>query len=168
METATRKLLVIEDDPGLQTQLRWCFENYDVEIARYLVQGVDVWLNNPQRMKEASGTSGMKAAANGVLNLSIGDGWWPEAFNGENGWAVSNHVRLADEERDVEVLWRIGVAIAVLEDVAHVVDGLAIETRHVAKRRSVARLDVDAPCEDHARSNAPRDEARRKRSISEA
>ena len=57
-------------------------------MARYLVQGVDVWLNNPRRPREASGTSGMKAAANGVLNLSILDGWWDEAYAPGNGWAI--------------------------------------------------------------------------------
>jgi starch phosphorylase len=63
-------------------------EDYDINVARYLVQGVDVWLNNPRRPLEASGTSGMKAAANGALNLSILDGWWVEGFDGENGWAI--------------------------------------------------------------------------------
>ncbi len=63
-------------------------EDYDMHIARYLVQGVDVWLNTPRRPNEASGTSGMKAAFNGVLNLSILDGWWAEAYNGRNGWAI--------------------------------------------------------------------------------
>ena len=63
-------------------------EDYDMQIARYLVQGVDVWLNTPRRPLEASGTSGMKAAVNGVLNLSILDGWWAEAYNGRNGWAI--------------------------------------------------------------------------------
>ncbi|HEX6884059.1 MAG TPA: alpha-glucan family phosphorylase [Planctomycetota bacterium] len=63
-------------------------EDYDANLARALVQGVDVWLNTPIRWLEASGTSGMKAAANGTLNLSIGDGWWPEAFDGENGWLI--------------------------------------------------------------------------------
>jgi glycogen phosphorylase len=63
-------------------------ENYDMTIARYLVQGCDVWLNNPLRPQEASGTSGMKAAANGVLNLSTLDGWWDEAYRPENGWAI--------------------------------------------------------------------------------
>jgi phosphorylase/glycogen(starch) synthase len=63
-------------------------EDYDVNLSRALVQGVDVWLNTPIRWLEASGTSGMKAAANGTLNLSIGDGWWPEAFDGENGWQI--------------------------------------------------------------------------------
>jgi len=64
-------------------------ENYDINIARHLVWGADVWLNNPVRENEASGTSGMKAALNGVLNLSVLDGWWPEAYNGKNGWAIT-------------------------------------------------------------------------------
>jgi glycogen phosphorylase len=59
-----------------------------MQVARYLVQGVDVWLNNPRRPREASGTSGQKAAVNGVLNLSIVDGWWAEGYNGANGWAI--------------------------------------------------------------------------------
>ncbi len=63
-------------------------ENYDTNVARYLVQGVDVWLNTPRRMQEASGTSGMKAAANGVLNMSILDGWWDEGYAPEVGWAI--------------------------------------------------------------------------------
>ena len=63
-------------------------EDYDVAMARYLVQGVDVWLNNPLRPREASGTSGMKAAANGALNLSTLDGWWDEAYRPELGWAI--------------------------------------------------------------------------------
>ena len=61
-------------------------EDYDVSLARALVQGADVWLNTPIRWQEASGTSGMKACANAALNLSIGDGWWPEAFDHDNGW----------------------------------------------------------------------------------
>jgi starch phosphorylase len=63
-------------------------EDYDMNIARYLVQGVDVWLNTPRRPMEASGTSGMKAALNGALNFSVLDGWWREAYNGRNGWAI--------------------------------------------------------------------------------
>lgn len=65
-------------------------EDYDMNLARYLVQGVDVWLNTPRRPNEASGTSGQKAALNGVLNLSILDGWWREGFNGNNGWAIGD------------------------------------------------------------------------------
>jgi starch phosphorylase len=63
-------------------------EDYDMNVARYLVQGVDVWLNNPRRPLEASGTSGMKVAANGGLNLSVLDGWWDEAYRSELGWAI--------------------------------------------------------------------------------
>jgi hypothetical protein len=63
-------------------------EDYDIELARSLVQGVDVWLNNPIRPLEASGTSGMKVAANGGLNLSVLDGWWVEAHDGKNGWSI--------------------------------------------------------------------------------
>ena len=63
-------------------------ENYDINIARYLVQGVDVWLNTPRRGMEASGTSGMKAAANGVPNCSILDGWWVEGYAPDLGWAI--------------------------------------------------------------------------------
>jgi starch phosphorylase len=63
-------------------------EDYDMNVARHLVQGVDVWLNNPRRPLEASGTSGMKVAVNGGLNLSILDGWWVEGYDGDNGWAI--------------------------------------------------------------------------------
>jgi starch phosphorylase len=65
-------------------------ENYDIDLARTLVQGVDVWLNNPMRPLEASGTSGMKVSPNGGLNLSCLDGWWAEGYNGENGWAIGD------------------------------------------------------------------------------
>lgn len=63
-------------------------ENYEMRIARHLVQGVDIWLNTPRRPREASGTSGMKAAMNGAMNCSISDGWWPECHNGKNGWII--------------------------------------------------------------------------------
>jgi starch phosphorylase len=67
-------------------------EEYDMNLARYLVQGVDVWLNTPRRPNEASGTSGQKAALNGVLNFSVLDGWWREGYNGQNGWAIGKDV----------------------------------------------------------------------------
>ncbi|MFW6035773.1 MAG: alpha-glucan family phosphorylase, partial [Halothermotrichaceae bacterium] len=70
-------------------------ENYDMEIAHYLVQGCDLWLNNPRKPKEACGTSGIKAAMNGVLNLSILDGWWPEVCeHGVNGWQIGEGMEL--------------------------------------------------------------------------
>lgn len=73
-------------------------ENYDITLARHLVTGVDVWLNTPRRPLEASGTSGMKVALNGGINLSILDGWWREAYNEENGWAIG-------EDRDYYNEW---------------------------------------------------------------
>jgi len=63
-------------------------EDYDMAMSRYLVQGVDVWLNTPRRLNEASGTSGMKAAVNGIINVSVVDGWWDEAYNPNVGWAI--------------------------------------------------------------------------------
>jgi starch phosphorylase len=74
-------------------------EDYDMNMARYLVQGVDVWLNTPRRPNEASGTSGMKAALNGVLNFSVLDGWWREGYNGANGWAIGEDSDTADGEQ---------------------------------------------------------------------
>ncbi len=81
-------------------------EDYDINVARFLVQGVDVWLNTPRRPYEASGTSGMKAALNGAPNFSILDGWWREAWNGKNGWAIGEDKAYdsaeAQDEADVE------------------------------------------------------------------
>jgi len=77
-------------------------EDYDINLARYLVQGVDVWLNTPRKPNEASGTSGMKAAMNGVVNFSVLDGWWREAYNGLNGWAIGQDTELSTEGTDLE------------------------------------------------------------------
>jgi glycogen phosphorylase len=71
-------------------------EGYDLSLGRKLVAGVDVWLNNPEYPMEASGTSGQKAGINGVINLSVLDGWWGEGYNGENGWAITPHDRHYD------------------------------------------------------------------------
>jgi starch phosphorylase len=77
-------------------------EDYDMNLGRYLVQGVDVWMNTPRRPNEASGTSGQKAALNGVLNFSVLDGWWREGYNGMNGWAIGGDVDYADaNQQDV-------------------------------------------------------------------
>jgi starch phosphorylase len=78
-------------------------ENYDMTVARYLTSGGDVWLNTPRRPMEASGTSGMKAAMNGVLNCSILDGWWDEAYNPELGWAIGHGEQYNDEELQDDV-----------------------------------------------------------------
>jgi starch phosphorylase len=86
-------------------------EDYDMNVARFLVQGVDVWLNTPRRPYEASGTSGMKAALNGALNLSIMDGWWREACDGKNGWAIGEEKEYDSQEEqdkaDTESLYSI-------------------------------------------------------------
>ncbi|MBA2620810.1 MAG: alpha-glucan family phosphorylase [Acidobacteria bacterium] len=86
-------------------------EDYDQEVARYLVQGVDVWLNVPRRPLEASGTSGQKAAMNGALNFSILDGWWIEGCNGENGFSIGNTDEDGDEKtidaEDAASLYRV-------------------------------------------------------------
>jgi starch phosphorylase len=77
-------------------------EGYDMHLARLLVQGVDVWMNTPRRPNEASGTSGEKAALNGVLNFSVLDGWWREGYNGQNGWAIGRDVEYQDAETQDE------------------------------------------------------------------
>ena len=77
-------------------------ENYNIGIARHLVSGVDVWLNNPRRPMEASGTSGEKASVNGVVNFSILDGWWAEGYNTKNGWAIGTNSEYDSyEEQDI-------------------------------------------------------------------
>jgi len=84
--------------------------DYDIGLGRLLTQGADVWLNNPRRPREASGTSGQKAAINGGLNLSVLDGWWPEAFDGTNGWSIGTAEQWDDTEAqdaaDAEDLYR--------------------------------------------------------------
>lgn len=86
-------------------------ENYDMGSARLMVAGVDVWLNNPRRPMEASGTSGMKAGLNGVLNVSIYDGWWVEGYNGKNGWVIGEETTEpeteADDPKDAESLYTL-------------------------------------------------------------
>lgn len=84
-------------------------EDYDMNLARYLVQGVDIWLNTPRRPNEASGTSGMKAALNGALNFSVLDGWWREGYNGRNGWSIGEEREYTDyneqDDADAEGLY---------------------------------------------------------------
>jgi starch phosphorylase len=86
-------------------------EDYDIEVARLLVEGADVWLNNPRRFLEASGTSGMKAGANGVLNLSVLDGWWDEGYRPGVGWAIPSGATIdsptTDDEAEAEALYRL-------------------------------------------------------------
>ncbi|HEV3334133.1 MAG TPA: alpha-glucan family phosphorylase [Bryobacteraceae bacterium] len=81
-------------------------EDYDLHVAHCFVQGCDVWMNTPREPMEASGTSGMKAAVNGVPHLSVADGWWPEAYNGANGWMIDGTAAGSDEA-EAEALYRL-------------------------------------------------------------
>jgi starch phosphorylase len=89
-------------------------EDYDMNLARYLVQGVDIWMNTPRRPNEASGTSGQKAAMNGVLNFSVLDGWWREGFNGSNGWVIGD-----DNDRETHELQDAADAESLYDTLEH-------------------------------------------------
>ena len=97
-------------DPAMGGRIAFV-EDYDMHAARYLVQGVDVWLNTPRRLNEASGTSGQKVAANGIPSLSILDGWWAEGYNGANGWVINPDQQSEDpaaqDAADAEALYRL-------------------------------------------------------------
>ncbi|QDB80037.1 glycosyltransferase family 1 protein [Georgenia wutianyii] len=93
-----QKLVSFADEEGVRDRIVF-LPNYDIEMAQTLMPGCDVWLNNPLRPLEASGTSGMKCALNGALNLSILDGWWDEWFDGRNGWAIPTADGVEDHQR---------------------------------------------------------------------
>ena len=100
----------MRNDPRFANKIAFV-EDYDINVCRHLVQGVDVWLNSPRRPLEASGTSGQKAVLNGGLNLSVLDGWWAEAYDGTNGFAIgrgTSHVSDdVDDQRDADDLYRV-------------------------------------------------------------
>ncbi len=97
-----REILHFARQPEVRRRVVF-IEDYDMVVARYLVQGVDVWLNTPKRPLEASGTSGMKAAVNGALNLSVLDGWWVEGYNSNTGWAIGRGEEYGDDNYQDEV-----------------------------------------------------------------
>ena len=105
-----KSIATLREDPRFAGRVVFV-ENYDVNVCRYMIQGVDVWLNNPRRPLEASGTSGQKVALNGGLNLSILDGWWAEAYDGHNGFAIGKgNSHVSDEvtdARDAEYLYDV-------------------------------------------------------------
>jgi len=118
-------------------------EDYDINTCRHFVQGVDVWLNNPRRPLEASGTSGQKVVLNGGLNLSILDGWWAEAYEGDNGFAIGEGYTQVDtqacDRRDGESLFRV-----LCDEVALLL--------HSRPRRPAARVDqAHEACNSHTR-----------------
>lgn len=100
----------LRHDPRFTGRIAF-IEDYDINVCRHMIQGVDVWLNNPRRPLEASGTSGQKAVLNGALNLSVLDGWWAEAYDGSNGFAIGRGTHHVDEkitdDRDGENLYRV-------------------------------------------------------------
>jgi starch phosphorylase len=93
-----QQMVRFADDPAVRQRIVF-LPDYDMALGRIMVQGCDIWLNNPLRPLEACGTSGMKAALNGALNLSIRDGWWDEWFDGENGWAIPSADSVTDPGR---------------------------------------------------------------------
>ncbi len=126
-------------------------DDYDLHVAHCLVGGCDVWLNNPRKPLEASGTSGMKASLNGVPHLSVGDGWWAEGFNGQNGWLIESHANpddhAATDAADADSLYRL------LED-------QIVPAFYDRDDRHVPRLWVQF-VRNAMRSNLPRFSARR-------
>ena len=105
-----QKIANLRHDPRFASRVVF-IEDYDINVCRHLIQGVDVWLNNPRRPLEASGTSGQKAVLNGALNLSILDGWWAEAYDGSNGFAIGRGAQHVDDRitdaRDAADLMRV-------------------------------------------------------------
>ena len=99
-KTLIREIVQLSRDPELQKRLVF-LEDYDIEVARELVHGVDLWLNNPRRGEEACGTSGMKACINGVLNFSVLDGWWDEAFEYSGGWAIGDRDPYSEDQDEI-------------------------------------------------------------------
>jgi starch phosphorylase len=97
-----QRIFKTAQDPRFRGRIAFV-EDYGEEVAKYLVRGVDVWLNNPQIPMEACGTSGMKASVNGTLHCSTLDGWWPEGYNGRNGWAIGGE--RSDDAADAAALY---------------------------------------------------------------
>ena len=97
-----REIIHFERKPGARRRMVF-LEDYDMVVARYMLQGVDIWLNTPRRPLEASGTSGMKATLNGAINLSILDGWWDEAYTVQTGWAIGRGEEYTDEKKQDDI-----------------------------------------------------------------
>ena len=126
-------------------------DDYDMHVAHYLVHGCDVWLNNPRKPLEASGTSGMKASLNGVPHLSIGDGWWAEGFNGRNGWLIESHTNPDDQ---------VATDAAVAESLYGLLEEEIVPAFYDRDRRGVPRRWIQV-VREAMRSNIPRFSTRR-------
>jgi starch phosphorylase len=129
-----QRIANLRHDPRFANRIAFV-EDYDINVARHLIQGVDVWMNNPRRPLEASGTSGQKAVLNGALNMSILDGWWAEAYDGSNGFAIGKGQQHVDDRvtdtRDGADLYRVLSEEVIPLYYDHDVDGLP---RHWIKR----------------------------------
>lgn len=138
-----QRIFRLSSDPRFMGRIVF-LEDHDINVARHFVQGVDVWLNTPRRPREACGTSGMKALFNGVLNCSVLDGWWAEAYDGMNGFAVGRGEQHVDEGqqdlRDAEALYSVledeivplfynrnerGIPLGWVDRMKHAIQGLA-------------------------------------------
>ncbi|MCZ2806699.1 alpha-glucan family phosphorylase [Modestobacter sp. VKM Ac-2983] len=135
-----QQMVKFADDPEIRHRIAF-LPNYDIGMARYLYWGCDVWLNNPLRPLEACGTSGMKSALNGGLNLSIRDGWWDEWFDGQNGWAIPTADGVEDPERrdDVEAQAIYDLLHRQVVPRFYEVDGDGLPTRWVEMVRDTLR-----------------------------
>ena len=129
-----QKIANLRHDPRFAGRITFV-EDYDINVCRHLIQGVDVWLNSPRRPLEASGTSGQKAVLNGALNLSVLDGWWAEAYDGSNGFAIGRGTQHVDEKttdaRDAASLYAVLEKEVIPLYYDHDIDGLP---RHWIKR----------------------------------
>ena len=132
-------------DPKFGGRLAF-IDDYDMHVAHYLVQGCDVWLNNPRKPLEASGTSGMKASLNGVPHLSIGDGWWAEGFNGRNGWLIESGANpddhAATDAADANALYELLESEVVPAFYDRDRDGRGLPRRWIAIVREAMRSNV--------------------------
>jgi glycogen phosphorylase len=99
-KTLIREIVMLSRDPEISKRLIFV-EDYSIQVAREMVQGVDLWLNTPRRGEEACGTSGMKASMNGVLNLSVLDGWFDEAYELSGGWAIGDRIPYTEDQDDI-------------------------------------------------------------------
>jgi glycogen phosphorylase len=132
-------------DPRFGGRLAF-IDDYDMHLAHYLVQGCDVWLNNPRKPLEASGTSGMKASLNGVPHLSIGDGWWAEGYNGSNGWLIESQANpddhAATDAADANALYELLEQEVVPAFYDRDRDGRGLPRRWIAVVREAMRSNV--------------------------
>jgi len=144
-KTFIQTIYQISKQPGFAGKLVFV-EDYDANIARHLVSGVDLWLNNPRRPLEASGTSGQKAGLNGVPNFSVLDGWWAEGFDGSNGWAIGAEREYPTEatQDEADALSLYATLENVIVPMFHERDSIGIPQRWLAvMRASIASVAPD-------------------------